>query len=88
MPHIAHQSTLYHLEWISALTAQMAMFTFQLTHKPSCNVLQIQMTGSCEETLNLQSDIRFLHMFSKSVFYHTFTVSPSAFTFNQFIRPY
>lgn len=88
MTHVAHQSTLYHLEWIPPLTAQMAMFTFQLTRKPSRNVLQIQMTGSCEETLNLQSDIQFAHMFSKSVFHRHFIASPTGFTFKHFIRPH
>lgn len=56
----------------------MIMFTFQSTLKPPCNVRQIQMTGSRQGTLNLQSEritckfaisnIQGVHTLSKSVF--------------------
>lgn len=55
-----------------------SVFTFQRTHKPRCDMLQIQMIGCRQGTLNLQSEritckfaisnIQFVHMFSKSVF--------------------
>ena len=80
MRHTAHQSTLYHkhLGWTTPLPAQMAMFTFQITRKAPCSVLQVQMIGSHQGTLNLKSEritckfatsnISFVHMFSKAVF--------------------
>lgn len=62
-----------------------SMFTFQRTHMPPCNVLQIQMTGSPWGTLNLQSgrltckfgisNIQFVHMLSKSAFLFYFSFS-------------
>lgn len=60
-----------------------SMFTFQRTHKPPRNVLQIQMIGSPWGTLNLQSgrltckfgisNIQFVHMLSKSAFLFYFS---------------
>lgn len=42
-----------HLKWTTPLPAQKVIFTFQTTHKPLCNVLQIQMILQSSRNLKL-----------------------------------